>query len=197
MDMSNKLAVTTTRRAKPLPLPAKKEAVGRRMALSTSPTVKELAQLENENEVVKLRVRGLSYVDIAKRLQVAPATAAEWARSAYKRIYETAEDIENARQLDLERLDAAIAVVMAEMQGDNAEVVNSLAQALTTARAQGVNVSGIDLTKLKGLPNPDMSDKLVKLIAQRTKLLGTEKQPDPTEGTKLQRVYLGFDMTQV
>jgi hypothetical protein len=195
--MSRKLAVTNVRKAKPLPKPKKKDVVGRIVTVRRGPTVAEINEIESENEVIRLRVRGWSYTDIAKKLQVSVAAASALAQRAYKRIHDTDEGLEDARRLDVERIEQAIRVVTAELEGDTSIIADHLAKAVAQARASGTPITMNTLMTLKGMPNPDMADKLVKLIAQRTKLLGTEKQPDATEGKKLRRVYIGFDEADV
>lgn len=193
----SKLAVSNVRTAKPLPKPVTKEVVGTQPRRMRKISPVELRMVEDENEVIKLRKRGMSYADIARKLQIGAGTAVEMARRAYQRIKDSAEDIEQARELDLARLDSAILVVMAELEGNPEVLGESIKAAIAQAKLSNLPFRLDQLAGLKGVPNPDMADKLVKLINQRAKLLGTEKQPEEGDGRAIQRVYVGIDINSV
>jgi hypothetical protein len=181
------------RTAKPLPKPKQSDIVGRLPHKRVRITPREIAALESEVEAFKLKKKGYSYEEIGRKLGLSTSCVLNRVRAAYKRVLsEQSNTVDEERLLDLARLDDAIAVVMAEMTGDT----EKLAAELKKAMNGGQPVLTQMLLALKGLPNPDMADKLVKLIAQRAKLLGTEKQPDENV-QPLKRVYIGIDIDKV
>lgn len=113
-------------------------------------------------EAVKLRVRGLSYSQIAERLNISKAQAhIDVTTSLKESAGERSKDLEESRELELQRLDNAISKVTDILE-----------------RELGFDLQGIAPDEVAALVGDQSelvlkaADRLVKLSAERSKLLG-------------------------
>ncbi len=118
--------------------------------------VPEQLVLERDATMWELRKRGLTYEQIGKAMEVSPKTAHRGVqRMGEKVLSRLAVDHVTQAALDLDRIDAMIRAI----------------EALATGRAKVTNDDGEEIT----LPvSFEAQDRLMKLMAQRAKLLGLD-----------------------
>ncbi|TDC47651.1 hypothetical protein E1281_25970 [Actinomadura sp. KC345] len=115
---------------------------------------------ERDAEAARLRGRGLSYRKIAAELEMDVSSAHAAVQRALRAIVE--EPAEDARALELERLDTALAAVMRVLEADHVVIQHG------------------KVVELNGQPVPDDApvlqavDRIVKISESRRKLLGLD-----------------------
>lgn len=130
-------------------------------------------------EALKLRLRGLSFRDIAARLDVSVATAYEAVNRALAAQRE--EPAEQVRALEVERLDAMYAKVMQVLEREH------------------VTVSQGRVVYADGEPVPDDApvlaavDRLLKIQARRAALLGLDMPTKVESSGKLTYEIVGVE----
>ena len=102
--------------------------------LKNQPKNRHLIIQERRLEALKLRKMGLSYVKIAKRLGVSSFTIGNDLRFCLKELVElTAQETDEYRQLEVERLDKMIEVCMIQIEAGGNGALWAIDRAITIA----------------------------------------------------------------
>lgn len=188
--------ISKPRNIKKVPLRESKLRKTKGTAVILSP---ETAQkIVNEWQCFEMRRDGYSYMEISRALEITPGIVRRHLEAAYSRtLNELQETVEEARQLEIERLDALV-VTYSKLAHGYKEVVD-----VPVMNAAGNPIKDNDgniITMPKEVqhaPNMGAASILLSVQARRAKLLAL----DAPEVKKIEhsgiREYVGVDISQV
>jgi transcriptional regulator with XRE-family HTH domain len=140
-----------------------------------------------------LRLKGYSYSEIAKELEIDPKKATKYLQRAY-RIHSSQleETMERNRHFDLMRLDYAIKKIfkVLEAEGtDDEDMLKAIALLIDTIRTRGA-LLGYD----KKNQSAEAAEDLIRFLsAQRERIAYAARLKDPEEAARLREHSLDID----